>query len=54
MVGENLTDIQIQETVDHTFMIGDNDNDGQISFEEFVRLVRHKGTTPPDVVLRLI
>lgn len=35
LVGENLTDIQIQQLVDRTFIAADKDMDGKISYEEF-------------------
>jgi len=35
LVGENLTDIQIQLLVDRTMVSADKDLDGKISFEEF-------------------
>lgn len=36
MVGNNLTDVQLQQIVDKTFLDADKDKDGKISFEEFV------------------
>ena len=35
MVGNNLTDKQLQEIVDKTILYADKDGDGKISFEEF-------------------
>ena len=39
LVGENLTDIQIQQLVDRTILQADKDLDGKISFEEFKEFV---------------
>jgi len=54
LVGHNLTDIQVQAIVEHTFMLGDADRDGRISFEEFLSLVKNKGLTSSEVVLKRI
>ena len=35
MVGNNLTDKQLQEIVDKTILYADKDGDGKISFQEF-------------------
>ena len=35
MVGNNLTDTQLQQLVDRTIIKADTDFDGKISFEEF-------------------
>ena len=35
MVGNNLTDKQLQQIVDKTILYADKDGDGKISFEEF-------------------
>lgn len=35
MVGNNLTDKQLQEIVDKTILYSDKDGDGKISYEEF-------------------
>jgi len=35
LVGDNLTDIQLQQLVDRTLIAADKDMDGKISFEEF-------------------
>ena len=35
LVGDNLTDIQIQQLVDRTLVAADKDQDGRISFDEF-------------------
>ena len=35
MVGNNLSDKQLQEIVDKTILYADKDGDGKISFEEF-------------------
>jgi len=39
MVGTNLTDVQLQQIVDKSILEGDTDNDGRISFEEFVKMI---------------
>jgi len=39
-VGENLTDIQIQQLVDRTIIQADKDCDGMLSFEEFADHVK--------------
>lgn len=39
MVGSNLKDQQLQQIVDKTIMEADLDQDGKISFEEFVKMV---------------
>merc|ERR1711916_216076 len=39
MVGNNLTDIQLQQIVDKTIIEADQDGDGRISFEEFTKIV---------------
>ena len=38
MVGNNLTDIQLQQLVDRTIIKGDEDFDGKISFEEYKKV----------------
>ncbi len=40
-VGENLTDIQIQQLVDRTIIQADQDCDGMLSFEEFADHVKN-------------
>ena len=35
MVGNNLTDVQLQQLVDRTIIKGDTDHDGMLSFDEF-------------------
>ena len=40
MVGNNLTEKQLQEIVDKTILYADKDGDGKISFQEFCD-VRH-------------
>lgn len=35
LVGDNLTDIQIQQLVDRTLIAADKDLDGKISYDEF-------------------
>ena len=39
MVGSNLTDVQLQQIVDKTFVETDLDRDGFISFQEFEKVV---------------
>eukprot|EP01087_Luapelamoeba_hula_P011606 TRINITY_DN3168_c0_g1_i2.p1 TRINITY_DN3168_c0_g1~~TRINITY_DN3168_c0_g1_i2.p1 ORF type:complete len:175 (+),score=47.29 TRINITY_DN3168_c0_g1_i2:84-608(+) len=39
MVGNNLTDIQLQNIVDKTIIEADADNDGKLSYEEFVKMI---------------
>jgi len=39
MVGQNLTDTQLQQIVDKTILEADKDKDGRISFEEFVKMI---------------
>ena len=40
MVGNNLTEIQLQQLVDRTIIKADKDKDGKISFEEFGEMVK--------------
>lgn len=40
MVGNNLTDEQLQQVVDKTIIEADKDGDGKISFEEFKSIVK--------------
>lgn len=40
MVGGNLTDTQLQQIVDKTFLQADEDKDGLISFAEFMKVQR--------------
>lgn len=40
MVGNNLTDIQLQQLVDRTLIRADEDFDGKISYPEFCKMVR--------------
>jgi serine/threonine-protein phosphatase 2B regulatory subunit len=40
LVGDNLTDIQIQQLVDRTIIDADKDLDGKLSFEEFSDYVK--------------
>jgi len=35
LVGDNLTDIQIQQLVDRSIILADKDLDGKLSYEEF-------------------
>lgn len=39
MVGNNLTDVQLQQIVDKTILQADKDRDGKISFEDFLSTV---------------
>lgn len=39
MVGENLTETQLQQIVDKTFIEADEDGDGVISYQEFSKIV---------------
>ena len=39
-VGDNLTEIQIQQLVDRTIIQADKDKDGMLSFEEFQEYVK--------------
>jgi serine/threonine-protein phosphatase 2B regulatory subunit len=39
MVGNNLTEKQLQEIVDKTILYSDKDGDGKISFQEFCDVV---------------
>jgi len=39
MVGSNLTDVQLQNIVDQTIMEADEDKDGKISYDEFVKMI---------------
>jgi len=39
MVGDNLTEVQLQQIVDKTIIEADLDKDGKINFEEFKKLV---------------
>jgi serine/threonine-protein phosphatase 2B regulatory subunit len=40
LVGDNLTDIQIQQLVDRSIIAADKDLDGKISYEEFTEFVK--------------
>ncbi|OMJ83526.1 hypothetical protein SteCoe_15558 [Stentor coeruleus] len=40
MVGNNLTDVQLQQLVDRTIIRADEDYDGKISYEEFCKMIR--------------
>ena len=48
MVGNNLTDKQLQQIVDKTILYADKDGDGKISYEEFepVRETHKSPDTP--------
>ncbi len=39
MVGDNLLDDQLQQIVDKTIIEADTDNDGKVSFDEFLKMV---------------
>ncbi|XP_004848255.2 calcineurin subunit B type 2 [Heterocephalus glaber] len=41
MVGENLSNWQLQQLVDKTIIVMDKDGDRRLSFQEFSALVRH-------------
>ena len=38
MVGDNLSEVQLQQLVDRTIALGDSDFDGKLSFEEFSKV----------------
>lgn len=40
LVGDNLTDVQIQQLADRTLCLADKDFDGKISYEEFCEFVK--------------
>ena len=40
LVGDNLTEIQVQQLSDRTIIAADKDYDGKISYEEFVDFVK--------------
>jgi len=42
MVGNNLSDVQLQQIVDKTILEADEDGDGKISFEEFSKTLSHQ------------
>jgi serine/threonine-protein phosphatase 2B regulatory subunit len=39
MVGNNLSDVQLQQIVDKTILEADEDGDGMISFQEFSKVL---------------
>ena len=39
MVGNNLTDVQLQQIVDKSIREADKDKDGKISFDEFCAII---------------
>lgn len=45
MVGEHMTDDEIQEMIDEA----DRDGDGEIGEDEFYRVMKHKGSNPLDI-----
>ena len=47
MVGNNLSDVQLQQLVDRTIIKADKDFDGKISFDEFTEVSAHPVTTSP-------
>ena len=49
MVGNNLTEKQLQQIVDKTILYADKDGDGKISFEEFRSVSWYYKT--PDMLL---
>lgn len=40
MVGNNLTDVQLQQLVDRTIIRADEDFDGKISYEEYKKIAK--------------
>lgn len=40
LVGDNLSDVQIQQLADRTLISADKDMDGKISYEEFCDFVK--------------
>ncbi len=43
MVGDNLSDVQLQQLVDRTIAQSDDDGDGMLSFDEFQKVVQQLG-----------
>ncbi len=41
MVGNNLSEVQLQQIVDKTILEADEDKDGKISFAEFAKVLAH-------------
>lgn len=41
MVGNNLSDVQLQQIVDKTILEADEDKDGRLSFDEFSKALAH-------------
>jgi len=41
MVGNNLSDVQLQQIVDKTILEADEDDDGKISFSNFANVLAH-------------
>ena len=39
MVGNNLSDVQLQQIIDKSILEADKDGDGLISFEEFSAMI---------------
>lgn len=40
LVGDNLTEVQVQQLVDRTIIMADKDKDGKISYPEFCDFVK--------------
>ena len=49
MVGNNLTEKQLQEIVDKTILYSDKDGDGKISYEEFCAVSPNFNTWQPQI-----
>jgi len=39
MVGDNLTDVQLQQIVDKTILEGSQDKSGKITYDEFKKMI---------------
>ena len=50
MVGSNLKESQLQQIVDKSIRLADQDEDGKISFEEFCKAVGNTDITNKMVV----
>jgi len=53
MVGNNLTEVQLQQIVDKTILHADKDGDGKISFDEFLAMVGDDSSISSKLVLQL-